>query len=300
MVPLKCMPKISFLILTYNSSNYVVRLLSSIFEILHEEIVKDEIEIIVFDNASVDNTVEIVERYKGDGKKNIILHVSKENKGYAAGINNAAKYAHGELLVIINPDSELVSFNLQEIVSEFSDDKKLGIAGLKMVDFEGNNEKTAGEFFNPLSFLVFSLGLEKYMALRYSPQNKKNVDFVSGGFVIFRKEVFEKLGGYDEDYFMYVEDMDICYRAKKEGYKVFFLPNAVTRHKGQGSSNREFAIVNIYKGLQIFYTKHGSFFMTLYVKNLLTLKAALIIFIGALLGKKDLVATYSKALKTIV
>ncbi len=293
------MPTISFLILTYNSSSYIKRLLDSIFSVLHSEIERGEVEIIVEDNASHDNTVKVVEEYK-KSKKNIVLYVSKENKGYASGINNAARKAGGKLLVVVNPDSELVSFNFKEIVGEFENNKKLAVAGLKIVDFEGNNEKTAGTFFNPLSFLAFSLGFEKHLGLRYSPKEKTPVDFTSGGFVVFRKDAFEKLGGYDEDYFMYVEDMDICYRAKKAGFLVCFLPYGVLRHKGQGSSSREFAIVNIYKGLQTFHTKHGSFLMTFYVKNLLTFKAALIIFIGAILGKKELVATYTKALHTIV
>lgn len=295
------MPTISFLILTYNSSSYIYRLLDSIFTLLHHEIEKGEIEIIVEDNASRDNTVQLIEEYKkNEGKKNIVLHVSKENNGYAAGINNASRKAQGKLLVVINPDSELIEFNLKEIAGEFEMDKELAVAGLKIIDFEGRNEKTAGTFFNPITLLAFSLGFESYIKNRYAPEKRMKVDFVSGGFVVFRKKFFEELKGYDEDYFMYVEDMDICLRAKQKGWSVFFLPYAAIKHKGQGSSSREFAIISIYKGLQTFYSKHESPLYFFYVKNLLSIKAALIIFIGALLGKKELVSTYSKALKSIV
>jgi len=122
---------------------------------------------------------------------------------------------------------------------------------------------------------------------------------VSGGFVAIRGEVFKQLNGYDADYFMYVEDMDLCFRAKELGFKTIYMPCAVIRHQGQGSSNREFAIVNIYKGIQIFNSKHSSFFMQQYVKNLLSLKAALIIFIASVFGRRTLVETYQKALKNI-
>lgn len=295
------MPTISFLILTYNSSSYINRLLDSLIKILQDELRREEIEIIIEDNSSSDDTVELVKEYiEKNNQKNIILHESRENKGYARGINSAAKLSHGGILVVINPDSELLEFDVKKITDEFKNNEKLAIGGLKVIDFQGKAEKTAGKFFNPFTFLAFALGFENIFNLRYSPNTKTKVDFVSGGFVAFRKESFEKLNGYDEDYFMYVEDMDVCYRAEKEGQSVYFLPFGTIRHKGQGSSSREFAIVNIYKGLQIFYSKNGSFFSTLYVKNLLTLKAALIIFIGAVLGKKDLVKIYSKALQTIV
>jgi hypothetical protein len=261
----------------------------------------EEFEIIIEDNASGDNTIELVNEYiLRKNKKNILLHASKENSGYASGINNAAKVATGNILVVVNPDSELIEFDGKKITDEFENNKKLAIAGFKIVDFAGNSEKTAGKFFNPLTFLAYSLGFENYISLRFSPKKKTRVDFVSGGFVAFRKDAFQKLNGYDKDYFMYVEDMDMCFRAIKGGYDVYFLPYATIKHKGQGSSSREFAIVNIYKGLQTYYSKHGSFLTLFYIKNLLTIKAALIIFIGAVLGKKELVATYSKALKTIV
>lgn len=295
------MPKISFLILTFNSSSYISNLFDSLFKNLGNEIERGDVEIIVHDNNSTDDTIQILEEFSGRKNANsIVVSKSDKNEGYAKGINKAASLAKADLLVVVNPDSELLELDLEGIVNEFAENKRLAIAGLKIVDFTGKIEKTAGKFFNPLSFLGFCFGFEDAIGLRYSPSIKKKVDFVSGGFVVFRNGEFLKLGGYDEDYFMYVEDMDICYRAKKEGLQVWFLPLAVIRHKGQGSSNREFAIVNIYKGLQIFYTKHGSFLMAFYIKNLLTLKAALIIFIGAILGKKELVATYTKALHSIV
>lgn len=295
------MPKISFLILTYNSSLYIERLLDSLFEKLGDEIKEGLVEIIIEDNNSSDDTVEIIYDYISDKKaEKIFVAVAKNNNGYAKGINNAAKRANGELLVIINPDAELLEFDSKKILSEFLENPRLAVAGLKIVDFEGKDEKTAGKFFTPLTFLAFSLGLEDRIGLRYSPTTKTKVDFVSGGFVVFRKESFEKLGGYNEEYFMYVEDMDICYRARKLGMEVYFLPYATIRHKGQGSSSREFAIVNIYKGLQAFYNNNASPLSAFYIKNLLSIKAALIIFIGALLGKKELVVTYSKALKTIL
>ncbi len=295
------MPKISFLVLTYNSASHIQSFLNSFFSVLKKEFDDGLVELIIEDNNSTDDTVKKIRSIlSAKEQKNIKFTVSEKNNGYAKGINNASKKAQAEILIVVNPDSELVNFESGKITHEFEKNNNLAIAGFKIVDFSGSDEKTAGKFFNPLTFLLFSLGLENIIGQRFSPEEKKQIDFVSGGFIAFRKFFFEEAGGYDEDYFMYVEDMDICYRAKEMGKQVYFLPYAKICHKGQGSSNREFAIVNIYKGLQIFYDKHGSLLFSLYIKNLLSIKAALIIFIGAIIGKKELVSTYTKALKSIV
>lgn len=294
---------ISFLILTYNSSSYIYSLLDSLSDKVGNSIRKGEYEIIIFDNASSDDTTDKISKYLKDKKEwdgHIQFVKNSQNLGYAKGINMAAKKAKGDLLVVINPDAELIEADFKLLIDSFEKDKKMAAAGLRLVNLQGKNEKTAGKFYNPLTFLLFSLGLENLFNIRFAPEESMTVDYVSGGFIAIRKETFEQLKGYDEDYFMYVEDMDLCYRIKKMGMKTVYMPSAIIRHAGQGSSSREFAIVNIYRGLQIFYTKHSSLMMQQYVKNLLSLKAALIIFISTALGKRDLVSVYSHALKTIV
>lgn len=306
------MPKISFLILTYNSSPYIYPLLTSIFEQVGKEIENGEYEIVIVDNCSTDNTIdsvkeffeskkslfEILEKNQPFGKP-VRLYSSEYNNGYAKGVNLAAKFAKGDIYIVINPDSRMLDSNFKELLDQFEKKDKMGIAGLKITDFHDVSEKTAGNFYNVITFFLFAIGLENKLSLRFAPERIRKVDFVSGGFVAFRRSDFEKLDGYDEDYFMYVEDMDICFRAKELGIDTFYIPCAHIKHKGQGSSSREFAIVNIYKGLQLFYTKHTSFFEAQYVKSLLSLKAALIIFLGTILGRHELVQVYRKALKTI-
>lgn len=286
---------ISILVLTYNSASYITKLLDSIFDLLGEDIKKGEVEVIIFDNASTDKTASLVKGYSDK----ISFHVSDQNLGYAKGINEASKHSKGDLLIVVNPDATLLEFSKEKIVEEFENDKKLAIAGLNIENFNNEKEKNAGKFFNRFTFLLFALGFEGLIGLRFSPDRKRSVDFVSGGFVAIRSEFFKKAGGYDEDYFMYVEDMDICLRAKKMGYEVKFLPYATIVHKGQGSSNKEFAIVNIYKGLLTFYSKHKPKELG-YIRSLLLVKAKLIIFLAAVLEKKSLSETYKKAYQAIV
>lgn len=285
---------ISIIVLTYNSENYIINLLDSIYEVLEKEIKNNEVEIVVFDNASTDRTLEIVREYS----KEIIIKESKINLGYGNGINEASKISKGELLCIINPDARLVKLHTQKIIDLFAIDEKIAIAGLTIQSFDGTAEKNAGKFFNKITFLLYALGLEYFAQIRFAPKKLSKVDFVSGGFIVLRGEFFKKIGGYDKDYFMYVEDMDLCLRAKKMGYKTVFAPFGTIEHKGQGSSNVGFAIVNIYKGLIMFYKKHFPSELN-YIRSLLVMKAQLIIFLASFFGKKSMLTTYKKALSAI-
>src|SRR5205807_1922254 len=123
------------------------------------------------------------------------------------------------------------------------------------------------------------------------------VDWVKGALLMIRRDVFEKLGGFDEKIFMYMEDMELCYRAHLAGYTISFYPDVDIRHKDQGSSNRTFAIVNIYKSLLYFYSKHKSKKEYDLLKALLLLKGYIAIMIGLLIGNKNLMERYQKAMQ---
>lgn len=300
----------SFLILTYRSSGVIPQFIDTFLKEILPSIKKGESEIIFVDNMSPDDTFKVtkerLEKYKelvtedGKSSKPIKVIQNTENAGYAKGINFAASFAKGEILIIVNPDAELKEQNFEKIRDTFKEEGSLAIAGLRLETYEKTAEKTAGKFYNAFTFLIYALGLEDAFSIRFAPQSAQEVDFVSGGFLAARREMFNKLKGYDTDYFMYVEDMDLCYRAKKAGFITMYLPYATIKHRGQGSSSKEFAIVNIYKGMQTFYRKHASSIFQWYVGSLLALKAISIIFIATVLGKRDVVMTYRKALQTII
>lgn len=117
--------------------------------------------------------------------------------------------------------------------------------------------------------------------------------------MMIRQELFGKLKGFDEHFFMYMEDMEICFRAKKLGFSTYFYPDVNVLHKELGSSNRTFAVVNIYKGLLFFYKKHKSLLEYQIVKRLLFFKAIAAILIGFISRNNYLTVTYRKALRFI-
>ena len=115
--------------------------------------------------------------------------------------------------------------------------------------------------------------------------------------MMIKKELYARLGGFDEHFFMYIEDMELCFRAKLAGYWTYFTPDVVITHVGQGSSNRGFAIRNIVKGILYFHKKHGTPFSYFVVKFLFKTKALILVLVGRIMNNKYLSDTYSAVLK---
>jgi len=288
------MVKISIIILTYNSSQYIESLLQSLIKKYSSNINAKELEIIVADNKSLDDTLEKTDKYK----EKVRIVENGGNLGYAKGNNLASKKANGEFLVFLNPDAKFIDGNLFDVISLF-DDEDIGIIGGKIISLDGKKELSCGKFYNPLNILLLALGLEERLGVRFAPNKKQKVDFVSGGFLFIRKKLFERLNGFDENYFMYVEDSDLCYQAKKRGFKVLYSNKATVQHVGQGSSNRTFAIVNIYKGLLYYSRKNGGKVNYFIVKLMLMIKARLLVLVGRVRNNKYLVDTYTEAMKSL-
>jgi hypothetical protein len=288
------MVKISIIILTYNSSQYIEPLLNSLVKKYSDNINAKELEIIVADNKSLDDTLEKANKYK----ETIKITENGGNFGFAKGNNLGVKKASGEFLVFLNPDAKFIEGDLFDAVSLFDDDS-VGIIGGKIISLDGKKELSCGKFYNPLNILLLTLGLEESLGVRFAPSKKQEVDFVSGGFLFIRKKLFERLNGFDENYFMYVEDSDLCYQAKKKGFRVLYSNKATIQHVGQGSSNRTFAIVNIYKGLLYYSRKNGGKVNYLIVKLMLVIKARVLVLVGRVRNNKYLVDTYTEAVKAL-
>lgn len=284
---------LSIIILTYNSQNYIERLIESLFKFLKKEIQTQRIEIIVADNNSKDKTLDIVKKYK-----EIKIIENRENLGFSRGINLGVGKSKGEYIAVINPDTEFKKGNIFELIDLFKKDRKIGVAAGRIINTNGKYEKSAGRFLKTFEIFLMSLGLDELFGIRVSPKKTTEVDFVNGAFMIVRKDLFEKLSGFDENLFMYLEDMEFCYRAKKKGYKIIFDPKIEIIHHSHGSSSRSFAIKNIFKGLLYFQKKHGSYFSYFMVRLMLGSKALILSFIGKIINNSYLSDTYSNALKT--
>lgn len=282
------MPKVSIITLTYNSSRYIEDLLKGINELRG----KDS-EVIVADNASGDDTLKLVKKFG----KNIAIVETEGNVGFSKGNNAAAARATGEYLLFLNPDTKFESGSLSDMVAIIENNIGVGIVGGKMMSVDGRPEKSAGKFFTLFSSILIATGLDERFGVRVSPNKTTRVDFVSGGFMLIKSSLFERLRGFDENFFMYIEDMEICFRAKLAGYETYFFPGIVITHIGQGSSNRGFAIKNIYKGILYFHKKHGTPFSYFVVSLVFKMKAVALVMLGKIMNNNYLKETYSAALK---
>jgi GT2 family glycosyltransferase len=282
---------ISIIILSYNTHDLLRNCLKSLF--LHNK--KDVIEVIVVDNASHDESVKMV-------KKEfplVMVIENKENVGFAKGCNIGANQAKGEYLFFLNSDTEFKFDNTLSELIELIQDKKVGAVGGMMLNPDTSYQRTFGSFYtlSHVSKMLFLGEKSELSSQEYT--NVQEVDWVSGGCMLVKKDVFTQIGGFDERFFMYVEDVDICYRIKQQGFRIVVDPKIHILHIGHGSSNRTFAITHIYKGLTLFYKKHQSSVEYFSLLALLYLKAWLVIFFATIKGDKELSQRYSKALSSI-
>ena len=287
---------LSIIILSYNTKELTVKCLESIVSQYMEQLENGEFEIIVVDNASTDGSPSVISNFQFP-ISNLKIIENKENVGFAKGCNVGAKAAKGEYVLFLNSDTEVLDRGFLKMVEFLDKNPKIGILGGRLLNPDNSPQPSTGKFYTPFNLFLMLIGGERFGLLRKSPKNIEKVDWVSGGCMMVKKDVFKKLKGFDENFFMYVEDMEICFRAKKLGFLTYFYPNISIFHKKLGSSNRSFAIIHIYKGLLYFYSRHKSRQEYLIAKLMLTVKAKLAIFVGSFRQNSFLRDTYRRALK---
>lgn len=288
------MVNLSVVILSYNTRELTTECLRSIALQCKKELEKKELEIIVVDNNSSDDSVKNIEKLDY-----INLIQSKENLGFGKGCNLGAKNAKGKYVLFLNSDTQIKDNGFFEMVKFMEKDSRVAILGGKLKNDDGSTQPSAGKFYNLFNLILMLLSMERLGFLRSSPNEIKKVDWISGACMMVKSDIFKKLSGFNEKLFMYVEDMEICYRAKKLGYDTYFYPDIKLIHKSLGSSNRTFAIINIYRGILWFYSRHETRFEYLVAKTLLILKAKIVILIGTIAFNSKLKERYEKAMSEL-
>lgn len=288
--------KLSIVILNFKTFDLTSNCINAIEKIYSKYLNDDYIEIIVVDNASMDGSDNKLET-KYSKLKNFILIKSKDNLGFGKGCNLGAKSAKGEYLLFLNSDTEIEDEGFIKMTEFMGTNSSVGILGGRLKNPDGTRQASAGSSYTFWNVFFLLLGFERLGFLRKSPTKTEKVSWVSGACMMVRKNVFEKIGGFEKELFMYMEDVDICFRARKMGYETYFFPDINLRHKELGSSNRTFAILNIYKGLLFFFKTHKPFWQYILVKEMLRTKAVFLVIFGQILNNKYLKDTYSEALK---
>lgn len=252
------------------------------------------LEIIIVDNASTDGSIPLISNIKNK-ISNVILIKNKENRGFAQGCNIGAKSARGKYLLFLNSDTQVLDKGLFQMIEFLDKNKNIGILGGKLLNPNGTPQKSGGKFYGLWNLFLMLFGLD--MLLRKSAFNIEKIDWVSGACMMVRKKQYEKFSGFDEHFFMYIEDMEFCFRMKKYGFDTYFYPHFTIKHQSLGSSNMTFAIINIYKGILYFYSKHKNKLEYFLAKILLVFKAVLLVFLGFVFLNQEIKSRYARALR---
>jgi len=231
---------LSIIILNYNTRDFLRDCLQSIQKAATNGF---RWEVIVVDNASSDGSPAMV-RKEFPGVK---LIVNRKNLGFAAGNNRGILQAQGRYLLLLNPDTKVFPETLKTMIKFMDDHPRAGAATCRLELLDGRLDDACHRGFpTPWNAFAHFSGLAKIWpknkwltgySLTYLPQNKPHeIDSACGAFLLIRRQAGEEVGWLDENYFWYGEDLDFCYRLKKKGWKVFFVPGVKTIHyKGVAS-----------------------------------------------------------------
>ena len=291
--------KVSIIILSWNTKELLKRCLRSIYSGYTIDTHRYKVEIIVVDNGSTDGSVEMLKKLQ---TPNSVLRTifNQRNLGFGAGNNQALRQAQGEYLLLLNSDTVVKDEAPLKMAEFLAKHPGVGVVGCKLLNPDGSFQPSAGPFPN-LGVVSVMLFAEHWLGdlVRSSFAQTKEVDWVMGAALMVRREVIKKAGLMDEGIFMYMDEVEWCYRIKKSGYKVMFYPGAEITHLGGGSSKtgRKDPILNIYRGLLYFYQKHYARWQLSILKTMLKLKATGALLIGWLTNNNYLKQTYAEALK---
>lgn len=252
---------LSIVIVNWNTKNYLQKCLSSIYG----NIKNITFEIIVVDNASSDSSVEMVR----SEFPSAILIENKSNLGYGAANNKGIVVSKGKYILILNPDTIIFPNSIQNLIAFLDGNPRAGAVGPKIlnpddsIQFEcARNFPTPVTEFYALSTMYkrFSKSkiFGKYLMSYWDHNDQREVDLLSGACMLVRRKVFDEVGLFDEDFFMYTEETDFFYRIKQKEWKVYFLPSAKIEHLwGKSTEQLPYSMaVEARKTMELFFKKH--------------------------------------------
>jgi GT2 family glycosyltransferase len=252
---------LSIVIVNYNVKYFVEQCLRSIVPsaigIVHE--------VFVVDNASTDGSREYLEpRFQW-----VRFIWNRENRGFAVANNQALAVAKGQFVLFLNPDTIISEECLSACIDHFRKHGKAGAIGIRMLDGSGRFlRESKRSFVTPLTAFYKLSGLAslfpkspvfaRYHQGHLDPLKNHQTEVLAGAFMMVRKNVLDKTGGFDEQFFMYGEDIDLCYRIRKAGYENHYLSHPPIIHfKGESTSRHSLKYVRMFYGaMAIFARKH--------------------------------------------
>lgn len=266
---------VSIIIVNYNTGEFLRECLSSVYNFVSKKVAY---EVIVVDNASTDNSVEIVKK----DFPQVLLLTSTLNIGFSRGNNVGIKRAKGKYILFLNPDTVMQKDTLEKMIAFMDEHENAGASTCYLEMPNGKLDDASHRGFpTPWNAFCYFSGLAKLFpgSMFFNGYNlgwrnlgkTHEIDALAGAFMLVRAEAGEEAGWWDETFFFYGEDLDFCYRLKEKGWKIYFVPTvSVLHHKGvSGGIRKESQHVTTadretriratdarFDAMKIFYRKH--------------------------------------------
>ena len=251
---------IDVVIVNWNAGNQLLDCISSI----QQNGMPFVTSTVVVDNGSSDGSDLTIKNIPGVK----VINTGK-NLGFGKACNLGAKYAKSEYLLFLNPDAALYSNSLNQALAFMQDsvNAQVGICGVQLVDEFGHISRSCTRFPSAKSFFLHAMGLDRFIPKlghfmsEWDHSQTRQVDHVIGAFFLVRRKVFESLNGFDERFFVYLEDLDFSLRANHLGWQSVYLANIQAFHAGGGTSNQVKArrLFYLLRSRILYSFKHFSF-----------------------------------------
>jgi hypothetical protein len=291
---------LSIVIVSYNTQKITENCIKSINRSLTNT--KIRYEIIVVDNNSLDGSAQTLQKIAQDKDSHVIYFQTGSNLGFGRGNNFGVKKASGKYILLLNTDVIALNRAIEKLFNFYiTNEKQVHFLGAKLLNRDLTPQPSACRFFTlPVVFATLLLKGDYWGLTRFSPNKFCQVDWISGACIMTTKKYYQKLGGFDKNIFMYMEEVDLLYRAKKLGLNTFIYPESQIIHLGSASSNgKTFPILQVYQGFLFFYKKHYSILGLYILRFILKFKALIAYFIGKIKGDQYLIETYEKAFQLV-
>jgi N-acetylglucosaminyl-diphospho-decaprenol L-rhamnosyltransferase len=254
-----------------------------------------DIKIIISDNGSTDNSLDLVSSLP------VVIIKNGQNLGFGAACNRVLPLCTGEFVLLLNVDTETTLQVIEHLVEKISESEKYGTIGPRQTNAEGKTHRSCGRFPNFLNSIWELTGLSKTFPYLFTPSPimsdwkhncSREVDHVIGSCMLIRRSIINTIGFMDENFFVYLEDLDFSKRVTIAGYKNFYFHDVAIYHKGGGLSNKAMA-KRLYYSLsskKYYWKKYfGSFSYYALVGMALTIEPFIRVSVAALTFRKDVV-----------
>jgi GT2 family glycosyltransferase len=253
---------VTIIIVNYNTRELLLNCLRSVYEQTREGFVK----VVVVDNASRDGSAATV----AGAFPQVELIANTENRGFAAANNQGLRIAEGRYVLLLNPDTIILDQAVEKAVAFADQNPDVAVVGCQVLENEKTIQRTCFAFPSLLGLILAGTGLNRIFPRSrifarhnmgwWDRDTQREVDVVSGMFFLVRQEAIRRIGLMDEDYFVYAEETDWCWRFWRAGWRCVFFPSARIIHLDGGGKSTAQASVKMYvqlqKSLLLFFRKH--------------------------------------------